>query len=353
MAACGKYNFCLFAKHKIALFSIINRSLRRIPVPDFDLSLEEKLKEMNAKDPILHAKVDIGFSVPKPSQLETAKQKKLMKKHMMDREQLAASARTRTLKISLDEVREEWKKSVGPSQIKKLAEHYGIYNDLFEYGYFIPHVVMNIAFEYDDDLQTPVYYGNIINPSEASKAPSVVFESTPNDLWTLVLTNLDGHLTDSNSEYLHWFIGNIKGNNILSGEVICDYLQPFPPRGTGYHRLVFILYKQEAIVDYSKLKKKLPWYTQIIYRYLDRYRDPKDIRKEVILKRLKGLMPFEEEPPPPKYPNIYKNPPNTPSWMRSEIWKERNRLGKYRDLRPYTSYPEVIETFYKKRDGCS
>lgn len=416
MAVCGKHkSLCLFMKHKRILSSIIIRSVRgSVPVPDFDLSLEEKLKEMNAKDPVIHAKVDIGFSLPKLPRSEMMKQKLLIKEHMLAREKLSLAARTRTLKISLDEVKKEWKRHEGSKHIKNIAEHYGIYKDLFEYGYFMPYVIMDIAFDYDNDHETPVYYGNIINPSEALKAPSVLFESNPNDLWTITLTNLDGHLTDNNSEYLHWFIGNIKGNDISSGEIICDYLQPFPPHGSGYHRFVFILYKQEANIDYSKLKRKLPCYSlqertfltldfykeyqdvltpaglsffQSVYDdsltdffhhtlkmrepvfeyahkpvyfkrqkyyphkepfnlYLDRYRDPKEIRKEVILKRLKTITPFEEEPPPPKYPNIYKNPPNTPSWRRAEIWKERNRLGKYRDLRPYSSYPEPEEAFY-------
>ena len=89
--------------------------------------------------------------------------------------------------------------------------------------------------------------GNIIKPKEATKVPHVEFSSSehdPDSLWTLVLTNPDGHFTDESSEYLHWMVGNIKGSDIASGQTVCDYLQPFPPKGTGYHRYIFVLYKQ-------------------------------------------------------------------------------------------------------------
>lgn len=66
------------------------------------------------------------------------------------------------------------------------------------------------------------------------------------------------------------FRGNIPGNQLKSGEVICDYLQPFPMRGTGYHRCVFVLYKQDKKIDFSSLKKESPWYV-LVLTYLDAY----------------------------------------------------------------------------------
>ncbi|KAK7083773.1 39S ribosomal protein L38, mitochondrial [Halocaridina rubra] len=52
--------------------------------------------------------------------------------------------------------------------------------------------------------------------------------------------------------------GNIPGGDVSRGEVICDYMRPLPPRGTGYHRIAFLLYKQEGLVDYTKYHKHLP-----------------------------------------------------------------------------------------------
>lgn len=70
----------------------------------------------------------------------------------------------------------------------------------------------------------------------------------------------------------------------------------------------------------------------MIYSYLDKYRDPKEIGKEILLKRFQNVHPFKEEPPRPKYPNIYWHLRKTPSWMKNEIFKERLRIGKYRGL---------------------
>lgn len=53
--------------------------------------------------------------------------------------------------------------------------------------------------------------------------------------------------------------GNIPENKIEKGESIISYLRPFPPKGTGYHRHIFILYKQERTIDFSKFKKEAPW----------------------------------------------------------------------------------------------
>ena len=98
--------------------------------------------------------------------------------------------------------------------------------------------------------------GNIIKPKEARYAPFVNFSDAANDddaLYTLVLSNPDGHFTEENCEYLHWMVANVGGSedknvNVVSAgggaETVCRYLPPFPPFGTGYHRLVFVLYKQ-------------------------------------------------------------------------------------------------------------
>lgn len=52
--------------------------------------------------------------------------------------------------------------------------------------------------------------------------------------------------------------GNIPGNQVEKGETIVEYLQPFPPKGTGYHRHVFILYKQNKKLDFSKYQSGGP-----------------------------------------------------------------------------------------------
>lgn len=49
-------------------------------------------------------------------------------------------------------------------------------------------------------------------------------------------------------------ITNIPNNDLSKGELIVPYLQPFPQKGSGYHRHIFVLYKQDKKLDLSKMK---------------------------------------------------------------------------------------------------
>jgi len=130
----------------------------------------------------------------------------------------------------------------------------------FEEAYFYPVTPLNIAFPFpkDNTQVTPVYRGNLIKPYEASQEPEVGYPASKDDLYTLVMTTPDGHFTDEKGEYLHWLIGNIPGNEVNKGEVLCDYMRPFPVRGVGYCRYVFILYKQEQKINFSDFRRSVP-----------------------------------------------------------------------------------------------
>jgi len=171
---------------------------------------------------------------------------------------LEQAARLNKLSIPLDTVRSEWSKDLRVHQTKVLADHYGIYHDLFGDAYFMPVVNLNVCYDYDDELVTPVYRGNCILPAECKSAPYIEYEADESSLWTLVMTNPDSHLTQSDSEYVHWLVGNIPGCNVAGGELLVDYLQPFPVRGTGFHRHVFLLFQQNKRLDLSKWKRQQP-----------------------------------------------------------------------------------------------
>lgn len=64
---------------------------------------------------------------------------------------------------------------------------------------------------------------------------------------------------------------------------------------------------------------------------MDRYRDPKQIAKEYLLKKLSKSHPFKYPPPPLKYPAAQPLPSNVPSWLRNEMRKERTGWGRAKD----------------------
>lgn len=50
-------------------------------------------------------------------------------------------------------------------------------------------------------------------------------------------------------EFRHWLVANIPGNKIDQGEVVAAYVGSGPPKGTGLHRYVFLLYKQPGKLE--------------------------------------------------------------------------------------------------------
>lgn len=145
----------------------------------------------------------------------------------------------------------------GPLHKKTIAEHYAIFEHLYGEGFFYPYLNLEVLYPLNEDSYLPVHSGNVIKPAEALTPPIVNFESDGNTLWTLSLTSLDGHLHESEKEYSHWLIANIPGNHIEKGDTIVEYLQPFPLKGTGYHRYVFVLYKQDGRVSYDLPKGRI------------------------------------------------------------------------------------------------
>lgn len=76
--------------------------------------------------------------------------------------------------------------------------------------------------------------------------------------------------------------------------------------------------------------KKLCHYDWILcFRYLDKYRDPRDIAKDFLVKKLATLKPFEKPKKPFPFPNIYRvNRDTTPSWLLTEQRRVKLGLGR-------------------------
>lgn len=71
-----------------------------------------------------------------------------------------------TVQVPLKEVKEEWLKTAGPLHIRRVAEHYGVYDDLFGDAYFTPRVKLDVRYKLTDESYLPVHRGNVIKPSE-------------------------------------------------------------------------------------------------------------------------------------------------------------------------------------------
>ncbi|XP_019721177.1 large ribosomal subunit protein mL38 [Hippocampus comes] len=196
------------------------------------------------------ARVNIGLPRFRPSRTnELRARRQTMKENKLNVE-LERDCRLRTFKISLDRVQETWEKSSGPFHIRRLADHYGVFRDLFPKAYFHPQIPLRIC--YSQGTSGDVHYGNQLTPTETASAPMVSFNADEGSLWTLLLTSPDEHLLDNEAEYLHWLVGNIPGEAVQAGEELCHYLAPFPAKGTGCHRYIYILFKQEGRINFQE-----------------------------------------------------------------------------------------------------
>ena len=58
------------------------------------------------------------------------------------------------MQVNIDEVKSDWQKTAGPLHIRKIAEHYGIFEDLFgKYAYFVPRVFLDIKVVQKNKIQ--------------------------------------------------------------------------------------------------------------------------------------------------------------------------------------------------------
>jgi len=89
--------------------------------------------------------------------------------------------------------------------------------------------------------------GNQAKPSQAREAPTISWPE-PDKGWfyTLAMVDPDAPSKDDPKyrEWRHWLVINIPGDDIHRGDVLTPYAGPAPPKGTGFHRYVILVYKQ-------------------------------------------------------------------------------------------------------------
>ncbi|XP_065827478.1 large ribosomal subunit protein mL38-like [Oscarella lobularis] len=171
-------------------------------------------------------------------------------------------ARTKKLLVPLNVIRQEWVTDGNwASHVNLVARHYGIYQHLFGGVEFLPKVDMTIEYGC-----RRVHAGNHVAPIECKDPPIITYDSNSlsdgggrnNSWWTLLMSNPDGNACESDAEMLHWLVYNIPRNRVSDGTVYCPYLTPLPARGTGFHRIVFILFRQREKMDLpQKIMKAL------------------------------------------------------------------------------------------------
>ncbi|XP_063914386.1 protein D2-like [Zophobas morio] len=102
-----------------------------------------------------------------------------------------------------------------------------------------------------------VQLGNQITPKEVRDEPKVTYTGEPQAFYTLVMTDPDAPSRQKHPmrEWNHWLVGNIPGSDVSKGEVLTEYVGSGPPKDTGLHRYVFLLYKQPGKITFEEEHK--------------------------------------------------------------------------------------------------
>ncbi|XP_040052345.2 phosphatidylethanolamine-binding protein 1 [Gasterosteus aculeatus] len=92
--------------------------------------------------------------------------------------------------------------------------------------------------------------GKVLRPTQVQRRPTAIdWEGCdPSKMYTLALTDPDAPSRKDPKfrEWHHFLVVNMKGNDVSSGCVVSDYVGSGPPKGTGLHRYVWLVYEQPA-----------------------------------------------------------------------------------------------------------
>uniref|UniRef100_A0A646QDK5 PBP1 n=1 Tax=Hemiscolopendra marginata TaxID=943146 RepID=A0A646QDK5_9MYRI len=89
--------------------------------------------------------------------------------------------------------------------------------------------------------------GNVLTPTQVKDPPThISYPTEAEHLYTLCMTDPDAPSRKDPKfrEWHHWLVVNIPGTDVSKGETLSEYIGSGPPKGTGLHRYVYLVYKQ-------------------------------------------------------------------------------------------------------------
>ncbi|KAJ3639532.1 hypothetical protein Zmor_002887 [Zophobas morio] len=137
------------------------------------------------------------------------------------------------------------------SSVAKNMEKHCVVPDVVDVA---PEVVAEVSYP----SGVKVDLGNELTPTQVKDIPSVKWNADNNAVYTLCMTDPDAPSRQDPKfrEWHHWLVGNIPGGNVDQGEILSAYVGSGPPKGTGLHRYVFLIYKQNGKINFDE--KRLP-----------------------------------------------------------------------------------------------
>lgn len=85
--------------------------------------------------------------------------------------------------------------------------------------------------------------------------PHVEYKNDKDKYYTLIMTDLDApsFKNPDRREWLQWVVGNIPGDDVTEGMHLGEYFPPTPRKGSGFHRVVFLVYPQPKELLFNEM----------------------------------------------------------------------------------------------------
>lgn len=95
--------------------------------------------------------------------------------------------------------------------------------------------------------------GEELTPTQVQNPPQVEWSADKDSFYTLLFTEVDAPSREDTSlkEWCHWLIVNIPENYVDKGDLLYGYQGSGPQKGSGFHRYVYLLYKQPEKMDFD------------------------------------------------------------------------------------------------------
>lgn len=119
-----------------------------------------------------------------------------------------------------------------------------------------PEHVLHMEFE---DIDVHIDCDSEHDTDKLLQAPVLTWNAEDNALYTVMMVDPDAplKLSPTMRSWNHWTVVNVKGSNSgkpLQGDTLYEYVPPTPPRGTGVHRYVTLIFKQPRELTEDHLK---------------------------------------------------------------------------------------------------
>jgi len=131
------------------------------------------------------------------------------------------------------------------------AKHHGVISDVLDD--FKSSVELHASYG-----GNKVEHGNELTPTQVKDHPSVSYNGESDAHYTLIMTDPDApsRQDPKNGEWWHWGVFNIHGNDISTGDEAIGYVGAGPPQGTGLHRYVLLLFKQNGKIEFPNDRRR-------------------------------------------------------------------------------------------------